>query len=165
MWGGEILENETEQLPRQITHVWQLTAVVTAIIIGAIGGGSLAIGLSNSLSFFTVCGWLIIGNALVILIAMLALVPYRWRFWTYRISDRDVELHKGYFFRKQIVIPIARVQNVTLDQGPFLRWQKLQEIAIVTAATSHKIDGVSPETAEQLKELIMKLAKEARNDL
>ncbi len=159
------MENETERLPHQITHVWQLTAVITALVMAAIGVGSLSIGQGNESTFFSVSGWLIIGVAVVVLLVMLALVPYRWRFWTYRISDRDVELHKGYFFRKQIVIPIARVQNVTLDQGPFLRWQKLQEIAIVTAATSHKIDGVSLETAEQLKELIMKLAKEARNDL
>lgn len=63
------------------------------------------------------------------------------------------------------MIPIARVQNVTLKQGPVLKWKSLQKVIIVTAAGSEDISGLRIQDADELKELIMRLAKEARNDI
>ena len=103
--------------------------------------------------------------AMVVFAIELALVPYHWNFWTYYIDDMQVELHHGFFFRKQILIPIARVQNVTLKQGPILHWKDLHKVVIVTAAGASEIDGLKSAEADNLKELIMKLAREARNDL
>ncbi len=104
--------------------------------------------------------------AVIDLIVELTLVPYRYSFWLYTLTDNAVELRSGFIFRKLISIPIARVQDVTLSAGPILQFQKLQEIRITTASTSHKIDGVEPAVGEQLRKQIMKLAVEVgENDV
>ncbi|WP_415562909.1 PH domain-containing protein [Lentilactobacillus hilgardii] len=68
------------------------------------------------------------------------------------------------FSKKLVSIPIARVQDVTLSAGPILQSQKLQTVQITTASTSHKIDGLEPQTAEQLRRQIMQLAVEVKEN-
>ena len=53
-------------------------------------------------------------------------------------------LAKGFFFRKNEAIPISRIQNVTLEAGPLLQWQTLQQVNIETASTAHVIDDQWP---------------------
>lgn len=91
-------------------------------------------------------------------------MPYRYRFLRYNITPTAVFLQKGFFFRKNEAIPIARIQNVTLEQGPLLRWQQLQQVNIETASTAHVIDGVTASVANQLRTQILKLAQEARDE-
>ncbi|WP_180368397.1 PH domain-containing protein, partial [Oenococcus oeni] len=60
--------------------------------------------------------------------------------------------------------PIARVQNVTLSAGPVLQWQKPEKVVVATASSSHKIDGLKDDTARRLRDQIMHLALEARDE-
>jgi membrane protein YdbS with pleckstrin-like domain len=94
----------------------------------------------------------------------LLLIPYRYRFWRYAITPGAVYLRSGYLFRQEEAIPIARIQNVTLEAGPLLQWQGLQSVQIQTASTTHHIAGVTRAVADQLRDQIMRLAKEARDD-
>ena len=73
-------------------------------------------------------------------------------------------VQKGFFFQKNEAIPIARIQNVTLEAGPLLQWQELQQVNIETASTAHVIDGVTRSVADQLRNQILQLAQEARNE-
>lgn len=160
--------DKVEKLPKDIKTIWRLDAATNFISLLIIMGGFLVWykfapeGMKSVLMMISL-GILIF--AVILLMVQLILVTYRWNFWTYYIDDQQVQLHHGYFFRKQIIIPIARVQNVTLKQGPILRWKKLQKVIIVTAAGSSEIAGLKGEQADELKELIMKLAREARNDI
>ncbi|WP_243676771.1 PH domain-containing protein [Secundilactobacillus collinoides] len=61
-------------------------------------------------------------------------------------------------------MPINRIQNVTLEAGPLLQWQQLKAVSIETASTTHEIEAVLPHTAEHLKQQIIALAQEARDD-
>lgn len=92
------------------------------------------------------------------------MVSYRYAFWRYNLTADAVELQSGYIFKKLVSIPIARVQDVTLSAGPILQSQKLQTVQITTASTSHKIDGMEPQTAEQLRRQIMQLAVEVKEN-
>lgn len=164
---GEIM-NQIEKLPREIKFIWRLTAYIDFLIlilvtIGIFIWKNLApTGMKQPLVLVFI---ILLVISFITLTIELALVNYHWNFWTYLIDERRVELHHGYFFRKQTIIPIARVQNVTLKQGPLLRLKNLQKIEIVTAAGSSNIDGLTSPQADSLKELIMKLAQEAQNDL
>lgn len=160
--------DDVKKLPSEIKSIWRLDAGINFITLLVVALIVWLIRLATSGSFkagLTTTIWIILGVALVILLAQLALIPYRWNFWTYYIDERQVQLHHGYFFRKQIIIPIARIQNVTLKQGPILHLKDLQKVIIVTAAGSSEISGIKSSEADDLKELIMKLAREARNDL
>jgi membrane protein YdbS with pleckstrin-like domain len=168
MFVEEQLMDDVKKLPSEIKSIWRLDAGINFISLLIVALIVWLIRLATSGSFKTVLTTtisIILGAALVILLIQLALIPYRWNFWTYYIDERQVQLHHGYFFRKQIIIPIARIQNVTLKQGPILHWKNLQKVIIVTAAGSSEISGIKSSEADDLKELIMKLAREARNDL
>ncbi len=53
---------------------------------------------------------------------------------------------------------------MTLEAGPLLQWQELQQVNIETASTAHVIDGVTRSVADQLRNQILQLAQEARNE-
>ena len=148
-----------EALPQQIKTVWRISAV-GSLIFGAVITGALWLA-THFWHWPAWIWWLVAGLTIVEVVVELAIVPYRYHFWRYQISARDVEIQSGFFFRKQTAIPINRIQNVTLAAGPILQWQHLQTVNIETAATTHKIESVLPETATQLKEQIMTLALEA----
>ncbi|CAJ1226073.1 PH domain-containing protein [Levilactobacillus zymae] len=112
-------------------------------------------------------GWLVVVSAVITLVEPIVeagLIPYRYRFTRYQITPVAVEIQSGMVFKKRLAIPIARVQDVTLKAGPLLQWQKLTQVTVATAATSHTIEGLELATAEQLREHIMQLAQEARHD-
>lgn len=156
--------NESNHLPKQIKTVWRISAILNTLL--AVGFGVAAV----IIHYFFNYQWLLYAAGFFFVVAVIdfavemSLVPYRYSFWLYTLSDDAVELRSGFIFRKLISIPIARVQDVTLSAGPILQSQKLQEVRITTASTSHKIDGVQPEVGEQLRKQIMKLAVEVRNN-
>jgi membrane protein YdbS with pleckstrin-like domain len=154
--------NETQKLPARIKTIWRLSA-----------GGSLIFGLIVSALlmlphvFWNFPLWIAyigLGLTLVWTVVELALVPYRYAFSGYRITNTAVEMSSGFIFKKHIAIPIARIQNVTLEAGPLMQWQKLEQVVIATAATSHDIEGVEPEVAAKLRDRIMKRAIEVQDD-
>ncbi|WP_334329599.1 PH domain-containing protein [Companilactobacillus sp. HBUAS59699] len=160
--------DKVERLPESIKAIWRIHAiiefVVFLVIVQAVGLIKLVLP-KDAQFYFNIGEWSVIAIGIIVLLASFFYVVYLWNFWTYYIDDRQVQLHSGYFFRKQIIIPIARVQNVTLKQGPILRWKNLQKVIIVTAAGKSEIDGIESNQADQLKETIMKLAQEAKNDI
>lgn len=148
-----------QALPAKIKTVWRVSAGCS-LLVGAVITGSLLVAAKWwqwSPKFGLICAILTVLDVGI----ELALVPYRYRFWRYQISAQDVEIESGFFFHQQTAIPINRIQNVTLEAGPILQWQQLQTVSIETAATTHKIKSVLPETAAQLKQQIMTLALEA----
>lgn len=160
--------DKVQKLPKDIKLIWRLSAGFDFLALILVMLGFLIWRIFAPVQMrgaLLVIAMVILAIAVLTFLAELALVSYRWNFWTYYIDDRQVQLHHGYFFRKQIIIPIARVQNVTLKQGPVLRLKDLQKVVIVTAAGSSDIAGLKNEQADHLKELIMQLAREARNDI
>ncbi|KRM58542.1 hypothetical protein FD44_GL000507 [Secundilactobacillus malefermentans DSM 5705 = KCTC 3548] len=150
-------------LPKQIKTIWAFHALGEFIILLAIHLGFVAAYHYWAVPFLYVM--ILIFGVLLVAVPLidLALIPYRYRFWRYQISETDVELQSGFVFRKRVSVPIGRVQDVKLVAGPLLQWQKLQKVVIETASTSHDIDGLELEAAENLRAQIIQLAKEARN--
>lgn len=152
------------QLPAQIKIVWRLRAMIDGLIWVI-----LVVGLAvvKTLWLIHMPWWpmiVVLGLGILHVGSHLILIPYRYAFWRYQISSNDVVLKSGFIFRKTEAIPIARIQNVTLEQGPLLRGQHLQSVKVQTAATTHEIAGVEESVADALREQIMQLAKEARDD-
>ena len=88
----------------------------------------------------------------------------RQRYYSYRLNEEEIEIQKGMFVVKRVLIPMIRV-DVTIEQGPIMRKYNLAELHISTAATSHSIPGLTKEEAEQLKRQIGELAKVSDKDV
>ncbi|MFB5251825.1 PH domain-containing protein [Bacillus mycoides] len=102
-----------------------------------------------------------------------ALVPFsyfvfpklRQRYYSYQLNEEELEIQHGLFVVKRVLVPMIRVQHVTIEQGPIMRKHGLAELHIATAATSHSIPGLTMYEAEMLKTRIAELAKVSDEDV
>ncbi|UQS84504.1 PH domain-containing protein [Apilactobacillus apisilvae] len=151
-----------KNLPSSVKKIWMQSSLITFVC--------WMIAFFCAILFLPMFHWpvwvayIILGIASIELASSLALIPYRYAFNQYKISEEYVEIQKGFFFRKLSSIPIARVQNVNLSQGPLLRFQKLNSVHIDTAGDNHKIEAVTHQEAEAIRKQVMDFAMEARNE-
>lgn len=113
--------------------------------------------------------WIPFVLAVLVLINSIAQATFlpliRWKYWSYRITDDDIELRRGIFVKVNTLVPINRVQHVDTRQGPLYRSYDLASVTISTAATTHEIPALSEEIADQVREKISQLARKARQDV
>lgn len=151
-----------EQLPPQIKRVWRLRALIDGAVWAV-----LTVALLVAWHFWHLPWWLALITAAFMILhpaVHFVLIPYRYQFWRYLITPTAVYVRSGYIFRKEEAVPISRIQNVTLEAGPLLQSQGLQSVKVQTASTEHEIAGVTRDVAGQLRDRIMQLAQEARDE-
>lgn len=157
----------TNQLPASIKNVWKKSSYVTTAVFLVIG---LLVGIA--LNYFNLLegGWLLgllgcFAIVIVWFVLYFVLIPYRYKYFRYDITDEDLAFQKGFIFRSITYVPINRIQHIETEQGPFLRKENLMELVIHTAATAHRIAGLSVEDAMTLRAQIIDMVKEAEQDV
>ena len=86
------------------------------------------------------------------LIDLIFYPPIEYRQWGYYIDDEKVVIRHGLFFINQTIIPIIRIQNITISQGPINRHLGLYKVEIALASGSYEIVGLDKETADAISE-------------
>ncbi|TPR14793.1 MULTISPECIES: PH domain-containing protein [Apilactobacillus] len=150
-----------KKLPENVKKIWMQASII--IFVFWLLVFALSRFLLSLIKWPLWFSFIILGIGIFELICELTLIPYRYAFNKYKISEEYVEIQKGFFFRKLSSIPIARVQNVNLNQGPLLRIQKLNSVYIDTAGDNHKIEAVTHQEAQLIRKQVMDLAMEAKN--
>ncbi|MGI2328291.1 PH domain-containing protein [Planococcus sp. YIM B11945] len=79
--------------------------------------------------------------------------------WRYEIDEDHIQLQHGRFEKHHTLIPMAKVEYVSTNQGPFLRKYGLYDLTIGTVTSSHKIPAIPKEEALALRAKIGFLAK------
>ena len=87
------------------------------------------------------------------------------RYYRYELTDDAVYTQRGLFTRRRTVVPYARVQSVKTTAGPIERRMGLTTLVLLTAANAHRIAMLDEEIADELRERIGRLAREAHDDL
>lgn len=78
---------------------------------------------------------------------------------SYALREKDIVYKSGWLWQHVTTVPFNRVQHVSIDQGPIERNFNLSKLKIFTAggsASDITIPGLRPETADYLKEFIVK---------
>lgn len=157
----------THQMPTRIQTVWRkslFTTIGICFIIELIVCYVLIWIFDFQLLTWVLLGCLI-GLTLIFGSIAYFLIPYRYAFHRYEITEEDVALQKGYFFRSTTYVPLNRIQHIETNQGPFLRQAQLMELVIHTAATAHTLSGLDIAQAQTLREQLIELVKVAREDV
>lgn len=99
-------------------------------------------------------------TAIIILISVLD--SFIWPFleykqWKYGIFEDKVELIEGIIIRKRTIIPISRIQNLKIEQGPIERMCKIASVNIITAGGTHKIPAIDLDDAEKVADNLKKI--------
>ncbi|MCM0598842.1 PH domain-containing protein [Periweissella fabalis] len=155
--------NQTKALPKQIIPVWLVSKVIGLIILLIICSVAWYVS-QRFLPIITPYVLIVAVLALLLDIINIALVPYYYRFWRYEINADFVFIQSGFFIRQQRTIPINRIQNVDLEQGPLLQMAHLKELKVVTAADGFSISGITEAEADSLRNQIVKAARKAREE-
>lgn len=98
---------------------------------------------------------------LILLIAVVVswLAIRRSRIKGFAMREHDVAYRSGLFWRKTVVIALNRIQHVEVGSGPLQRKYGLASLKFFTAGGSGvdlKVDGLTRESAEQVRAFIMK---------
>jgi membrane protein YdbS with pleckstrin-like domain len=167
----------TRKLDKRITRVWRLSATVNVFIwslIALLVTGIPWLLLSEQRDAGARAATEIMGFATVI-VAVLALLAFivfvvivpkiRWIQWSFEVYDEEIDIHKGIFWRRRIIIPLIRVQNVDTQQGPIMRANGLASFTVATAAGGHEIPGLAVDEADSLRDHVALLARIAQEDV
>lgn len=115
-----------------------LLAIVLAILMNADDGA---------------VAWTAQPAAIVGILGLTAALILTWREARnrgYAMRRHDLVMRRGLFWKKQIVVPLARVQHVETHQGPLERLFSLRTLLIYTAGgggVDLKIEGLNDEDA------------------
>ncbi len=75
----------------------------------------------------------------------------------YAIREKDVLYRSGWLVQKMRIVPLNRIQHISVQSGPIERMFGLSSVSLFTAGNhdaDFSIKGLKAETAQQLKEWI-----------
>jgi membrane protein YdbS with pleckstrin-like domain len=152
--------DDERPLERRIVLVWRI-ALVPALVPPA-----LALGLL--VSVVPVPAWAVALPAAVV--AGLAIGPLqtlRWRRWSWRLTDRAVELRSGVITRRHVVVPHFRVQQIDVLEGPIERLLGLATLRVTTASASGSVElpGLTARIAPGVRSELLARAARANEEL
>ncbi len=128
--GSKDVEGWQKPLPA-MKGVWTVKAALQALMfIWLIGAGFIIVDfLWGS---FCVTGTLLGASLLGVIIARAWAGAY-YDVYRYRITDSEIAVESGVIFFKKTIIPLRRIQNVNIVQGPIMRAYGVKSILIETA--------------------------------
>lgn len=144
---------------------WFVARLITTIIAAIIlYGGQWAINKYLKWQWVSDYSFYInvaIGIFMAFLILNTVLYPIiEYKQWKYIVTEDKVDFTEGIFTLKRTVIPILRIQHITVTQGPINKFFKLGDISIVTAGGSHEIPNIEIEKANDISEYLKSKVKE-----
>ncbi len=156
MW-GETVARGMERLDSRIRVVWLGSALVTALVVGAV------VTVADR-RLFEIGIW--VGPAVFGVLAVLGVVYTlkRYRIWGFDIEADAVTLERGVVIRVNSVVPFVRVQHVDSQRGPIERLAGLSSVVVYTAGSRGAdvtIPGLRPERAEAIQAELRRLATES----
>jgi len=145
-------------LDPRVVRIWRLENLASSgLLFAGTAGGSFALGVFTAFPAVLVpVIWLVFG--LWFWISSFWWPPRLYCSWSYRLDQRVIELRYGVLWQKSVMIPLSRVQHVDLLRGPLERHYGLASLEIHTAGTRHasyKLEGLSEETGETLRERLI----------
>lgn len=70
--------------------------------------------------------------------------------WGYMIREDKVDIRHGIFFVRHSIIPVIRIQHITVSQGPVNRKLGLYSVEMALASNEFEIPCLSAEVAEEI---------------
>ncbi|HKM28589.1 MAG TPA: PH domain-containing protein [Anaerovoracaceae bacterium] len=101
-------------------------------------------------------GYLAIGGCgAFVLYKIVGLIIYpiiEYKQWKYCVTEDKVEIVHGIFFVTKTIIPIIRIQNISVAQGPINRKLGLYKVEMSLASGSFAIEGLTKDVADAISE-------------
>lgn len=143
-----------KSLDKKIKVSWRISRLLFFVVIAAILGGATLI-LSLQTFWRDIGLYIIIADIGILLFFLVTVFLYpeiEYRQWKYEITDDKVEIRHGIFFITTSVIPVIRIQHISVSRGPVNRKLGLASVLIHTASGVFTIEGLDLKTCDELSE-------------
>jgi hypothetical protein len=146
--------------PDAIT-IWRISAIISN------GIGLIVLAALLVLDFIygwkPWIGWLLWGATAISLLYAVWEIFIRpsllYKHWYYDANEEFLQLKHGALKKVHQIIPMAKVQSVTTNQGPLLRKYGLYSVSVGTMGSSHNIPALPEEVALELRHQIASYAR------
>lgn len=152
------------RLDPRMLRVWCLSdALALLVVVVASAVAWLVVrGMGGDVRWVYLVGGVL---ALVILGDLLVSPRVQYATWRYDVSETEVDLYKGVFVKRRILVPLVRVQHVQTKRGPLMRAHGLASVTVSTAGESFEIPGLAAADADALRDRVAELARLAQEDV
>jgi len=148
------IESEYVRAIRLKECIWSAVSIVILVT------SFVLYDLYNWYTWILVVLWIIAAIDFIYMIWSIGIAPVLLqRYWRYELGKEFIQLQKGRLVRTNQLIPMAKVQYVSLEQGPFLRQYGLFNIEIGTMGSLHVIPGLKEEEAIAVRTKILEFAQ------
>lgn len=124
---------------------WLLLTVIAAVA-------------GSALSEVTTIAWLLPVAVVLIGLAVIAVAPERiYRRLRYGLTDRLLQVVRGWLFHTDTVVPLVRVQHIDVVRGPLDKMFGTANLVVHTAGTHNSIvtvRGLAPDRAAAMRDVI-----------
>lgn len=143
-----------EKLDKKAILSWRIGRIIGFLFFGAIFvGGLLFANNMEAIEPYIHYGYIVVGLLVLYMVAGIVVYPeIEYRQWRYVITEDKVEIRHGIFFVKTTVIPIVRIQHITMSRGPIYRKLGLSKVTIFLASGSFDIEGLNEMVANTISE-------------
>jgi len=158
-------EMNYEKLDEKAILSWRIGRIISFIFILIIVGVGLLI-LNNVVLDNKYKNYIYIAAGFLLLYKLIGIIVYpiiEYQQWRYAITEDKVEIRHGIFFVTTTVIPIIRVQHITISRGPIYRKLGLSAVKIFLASGSFEIEGLLENTANVISESLKSSVMERLN--
>ena len=156
---------EYEKLDEKAILSWRIRRIISFFVILITVVAGLLI-LNNTELDNKYRNYIYIATGLLLLYKLIGIILYpiiEYQQWRYAITEDKVEIRHGIFFVTTTVIPIIRVQHITISRGPIYRKLGLSAVKIFLASGSFEIEGLRENIANTISENLKSRVMERLN--
>lgn len=146
---------QLKKAPIKTKKYWIIQNVITCAIITIVFLSILiALNLIDK-SFPTIVYMVGTGILLFLWVYLTFISPrLRYNYFSYGISEDKIEFHSGIFVKKETIIPMVRIQHITVSEGPLSKRFWLGDLEITTANGSITLNGIPIEEARVMAQTL-----------
>ena len=155
----------SHRIDRRAVGLWQIHGLIRLGFVGV----SILVAYLSLLMSATIPLWsaaLVAAPLLAYGVLTVLVFPrIRWSVWRYDLDQHEIDLQHGLLIVRRTLVPLVRVQHVDTVQGPLAKLFHLSAVTVSTAASTHEIPALSDEVADELRDKISAMARQAREQL
>jgi membrane protein YdbS with pleckstrin-like domain len=150
-----------QALSPRLRTLWHVGWGIAAAVIVMTSAGVAAVGVAEGLPLLVV-GAVVAAVAMVV--AAVVVPRLRYDRWRWELTDDALDVSHGVLTRVESSIPVFRVQQIDVRQGPVERWFGIVSLHIATAsaASDGVLPGIDTDRAEAIRAQL--LARVALDD-
>lgn len=143
--------NNFEKLEKKALYSMYISTIIATVIGVGVLSGIIFISPLHKYKIAIILYAVIVGLAVMNVIIS---PVFRYNRYRYRMDEESIETISGYIFVTHKIVPIERIQNLEVNQGPFDRYFGVANVNVTTGGGDVDISYISKANADAIAETL-----------